>query len=194
VNVSAAGARTRGSFLKLAAAGAVTAAAASSGAQATPQLSAAQDERILQFALLLEQLKAAFYSDAVSQGRLTGQLAEFAKVVAAHERDHVAVLTHALGGRAKAAPRFRFGQETRDARAFTKAAIALEEAAVGTYNGQAANLRRPALALALKIVSVEGRHAAWIRAIAGSEPAPRASDPGEASAAVLRTLRKIGHG
>jgi rubrerythrin len=157
-------------------------------------LSAAQDERILQFALTIEELKAAFYREASAKGKLSGELRRFASVAASHEQDHVDALARALGRSTRPRRQFAFGDEITDPRRFTVAAIALEEAAVGAYNGQAANLRRPALALALKIVSVEGRHAAWIRSIAGREPVPRAADPGQEATTVLATLKRIQHG
>jgi hypothetical protein len=57
---------------------------------------------------------------------------------------------------------------------------------VAAYNGQGSNLRRRTLPAAASIVSVEARHAAWIRRlVAGpnydagrtSLPAPTAVDP-----------------
>src|SRR6266540_1406197 len=64
------------------------------------------------------------------------------------------------------------GNATRDPDAFTRTAIKLEDLAVAGYNGQATNLSRAALGAAATIVSVEARHAAWIRAIAGQVAAP----------------------
>jgi rubrerythrin len=171
----------------------VFARTSAASAASFPRLSAAQDREILQFALQVEQLKAAFYAEAAAKRKLTGELRQFAVVAAGHEQDHADALARALGRRAKKPPQFAFGNETTDAHAFTTAAIALEEAAVGIYNEEAANLRRPALALALEIVSVEGRHAAWIRSLAGDRPAPRAADPGQTSTAVLATLKRIHH-
>jgi hypothetical protein len=68
----------------------------------------------------------------------------------------------------------------------------LEDAGVAAYNGQAANLTRDVLGPAAEIVSVEGRHAAWIRDILGLEPAPRAADAGAESAAIVRELQASG--
>ena len=62
-------------------------------------------------------------------------------------------------------------------RAFTAAAVKLEDLAVATYNGQAVNLTPASLKAAARIVSVEARHAAWIRSIAGDVPATEATDP-----------------
>ena len=152
--------------------------------------SAAGDRDIFNFALLLEYLQASFYAEALAGGRLEGELKLFAEVVAAHEREHVRFLKRALGSRARPEPRFRFGQATREPRRFQSTAVALEDLAVAAYNGQAANLTRGGLAAAIKIVSVEGRHAAWIRDLAGQEPAPRAADPGADVAAVTAALRR----
>lgn len=187
--------RTRRGFFGLAGAGAALAVLGRApDALGATALSAAQDRRILQFALQVEQLKAAFYAEAAAKRKLTGELRQFAVVAARNEQDHADALARALGRRAKKPQQqFAFGDETTDAHAFTAAAIALEEAAVGIYNEEAANLRRPALALALEIVSVEGRHAAWIRSLAGDRPAPRAADPGQTSTAVLATLKRIQH-
>ena len=54
--------------------------------------------------------------------------------------------------------------------------MSLEEAGLGVYNGQAVNLTPQTLAAAARIVSVEARHAAWARALAGKDPAPVAVD------------------
>lgn len=151
--------------------------------------SASQDREILNFALLLEYLQAAFYADAVANGRLTGAVRSFAKVVAGHEHAHVAFLRKALGAHARPRPAFEFGRATRDQHAFLEAAVLLENTGVLAYNGQAANLTKPTLAAAAEIVSVEGRHAAWISDLAGQPPAPRAADVGSSAAEVLRTLQ-----
>jgi hypothetical protein len=42
------------------------------------------------------------------------------------------------------------------------------------------------------IVAVEARHAAWIRALAGRNPAPRAADPSTTARQVTRTLERNG--
>ncbi|MFN2627814.1 MAG: ferritin-like domain-containing protein [Gaiellaceae bacterium] len=184
----------RRGFLKLAAAGAAVGGTALFGAEsgrAASGPSAAQDREIFAFALSLEYLKAAFYDEAIAHNRLRGELRRFANVAGAHEREHVRVLKRALGRHARPQPSFRFGAATRDPDTFAARAIALEELAVAAYNGQAANLTKSGVAAALRIVSVEGRHAAWIRAIAGRPPAPRAADPGEGAAAVGATLKRI---
>ena len=153
--------------------------------------SPAQDAEILNFALLLEYIESAFFTEASVKGNLSGELLEFADTVRGHERAHVAFLRGALGDKARKQPTFDFGDATREPEAFTAAAVALQDLAVAAYNGQAANLTTGALEAAAKIVSVEARHAGWIRAIAGKNPAPKAvEDPMTAkqvTAAVNRT-------
>jgi rubrerythrin len=185
--------RTRRWFVRGAVGAAVTAGTATldwpGPAAAAP--SAAQDRRILTFALHLEYEMAAFYDAALRAGRLRGELRTFAEVAAAHEHEHVKALRDALGTHAPAAPHLSFGRNVVEPKRFTAAAIELEEAAVGAYNGQAANLTAAALAPALEIVSVDARHAAWIRAIADKPPAPRAADPARGAASVAATFRRI---
>ena len=154
--------------------------------------SQAQDQVIFNFALLLEYLQAAFYGEVLAHGRLTGEIRQFAEVVAGHERAHVDYLRRALGSRARAKPAFTFGDATRQERKFLDAAVLLENTGVAAYNGQAANLTKKSLAAAAEIVSVEGRHAAWISDLAGKPPAPHAADLGAPAAEVVRTLKQTG--
>src|SRR4051794_37737400 len=58
------------------------------------------DVAILYYALTLEYLEAAFYTEAEAMGALDGELALFARVVGAHERAHVKALKAALGRKA----------------------------------------------------------------------------------------------
>ena len=154
--------------------------------------SPAQDIRVLNLALLIEYVEAAFYAEARAKGVLSGELRDFVTVVGAHEQQHLSFLKKALGSKAREKPRLAFGKATTDPAAFVEAAVALEDTGVAAYNGQATNLTRAALALAAKIVSVEGRHAAWIRTIAGKPPAADATDPAMTEAQALAALRKTG--
>jgi rubrerythrin len=159
---------------------------------AVPAPSKALDEKIFDFALLLEYLQAAFYREAVQHGALRGEVRRFAEVVAEHEREHVEYLRKALGSKARKSPVFDFRDATRSEEKFLDAAVLLENIGVAAYNGQAAKLTKPALSAAVQIVSVEGRHAAWISDIAGRPPAPRAADPGETADQVTAALRATG--
>jgi hypothetical protein len=160
----------------------------SAGSAPSPSL----DRKIFQFALQLEYLQAAFYAAAVDAGSLRGEVLEFAEIVGGHEQEHVDFLKQALGSAAGATPSFDFGRATRSERAFLEAAVLLENTGVAAYNGQASNLTKESLAAAARIVSVEGRHAAWVSSIAGRDPAPRAADPGATAPAVAAILKRTG--
>ena len=154
--------------------------------------SPAQDVKVLNFALTLEYLEAEFYTQAVAGGALSGELLKFAKVVKAHEVAHVAFLKSALGAKAVKKPTFDFKGTTEDPAKFRATAIVLEDTGVAAYNGQGANVTKGILAAAASVVSVEARHAAWIRDIAGKNPAPAAFDAAKTSAQVLSAVKATG--
>jgi len=154
--------------------------------------SAAQDAKILNFALTLEYLEAEFYTQAEANGRLRGETAQFASVVGAHERAHVEFLQGALGSKAVKKPRFNFGDTVRNPQMFQKTALTLEDTGVAAYNGQAGNLTKETLAAAAMIVSVEARHAAWIRDILKTNPAPAAVDEGQSRQQILSAVNDTG--
>ena len=129
--------------------------------------SASQDAEILNFALLLEYLESEFYIEAVSKNTIGGETLAFAKVVRDHEVAHVEFLKNALGSKARSKPQFDFKDTTSDPDKFRATSIVLEDTGVAAYNGQGPRLTKPSLAVAGQIVSVEARHAAWIRRITG---------------------------
>jgi hypothetical protein len=166
---------TRGAFLRRAVVGSA-ALLATSAAPATAAVGS-RDTAILNYALTLEYVQDAFYSEVDRIGSLTGALAEQARVVGAHERAHVKALREVLGSRAVKRPRFDFRGATEDAERFRKTAVAFEDLAVAAYKGQAPLIQdRAYLVPALAIHSVEARHAAWIRRLAGITPAAEAFD------------------
>jgi rubrerythrin len=136
----------------------------SSGAGETAEFGKG-DIGILNYALTLEYLEAAFYNEATANNKkktfLKGaQEQAFLKRVTADENAHVAFLEKALGSKAVAAPKVDFGNTTASETAFIKTAVALENTGVGAYSGQALNIVSPAYAAAaLSIWSVEARHA-----------------------------------
>lgn len=154
--------------------------------------SKAQDAKILQPVLQLEYTQVAFYEQALKQAGLQGELRDFAQTALGHERQHLALIRSALGSAAGPKPAFAFGRKTKSPAAFREAAIELEDIAVAGYNGQAANLTKGTLAAAAEIVSVEARHAAWVRAIAGEVAAPDPVDKPMTAAQVASGLREIG--
>ncbi len=164
---------TRSDFFKKALAGGGALAAGGLVIGGLPSLaigkpSAKQDVAILNFALLLEYLESEFYVRAVDSGVLTQKLAAFATTVRDHELAHVKALKAALGKKAISKPEFDFKDTTSDPAKFAATSIVLEDTGVAAYNGQGTRLRRKTLPAAASIVSVEARHAAWIRYLAGS--------------------------
>jgi rubrerythrin len=166
---------TRAGFFRRAALGSAALLAAST----TPASAAIgkRDEAILNYALTLEYVQDSFYSEVERLGTLSGALEKQAKTVAAHERAHVKAFREVLGSRAVKRPRFDFRGATEDADSFRKTAVAFEDLAVAAYKGQAPLIQsRAYLVPALAIHSVEARHAAWIRRLAGEVPAADAFD------------------
>lgn len=154
--------------------------------------SQAQDVEVFNFALVLEYLQAAFYSQAARSGVLEGELREFVDVVREHEQRHVDYLRSALGDEARESPTFSFGDALRDAETFAATAVALEDLGVAAYNGQATNLTRRRIADAAKILSVDARHAAWIRSIVGKTPASQPTDRALTGKQVSARLNQLG--
>jgi len=187
--------RSRASFLRGATLGGGLAAAgvvlASRPERAGSAPSAERDAEILTFVLQVERLQAAFYGEAFDNGRIVGEPRELARVVGDHERAHVRFIERRLG-RAPRPPRFDFGRATTDPAAFFEAGRRIEDIGVRAYNAQAPNLTDAALRVAARIVSVEARHAAWIRDLAGVDPAPDAAEPALSTEQVQAELRDTG--
>jgi Ferritin-like domain len=193
---------TRASFLRKAGigVGAVAGSGAVLGALPSVALGAGipkSDIAILKFALTLEYLEAAFYAEAVSKGKFSGETGNFAQKVAAHEAAHVAFLKSALGRKAVAKPKFNFKGTTTDKAKFEATAQVLEDTGVAAYLGQAGNIKnKKILSAAASILPVEARHAAWIRDIRGRGntpvPAPAAFEAGKTKAQILAAVKGTG--
>jgi hypothetical protein len=148
-----------------------------------------QDVAVLNFVLAFEELQADFYARALRGLALRGEWLQYAQIVAAHERAHVAFLRRGLGDAARPAPRFELARVPASVDEFQRLAITFEDVGVALYNGQAGNLTAGPLAAAARIMPVEGRHAAWARDLAGEEPAPVAADvPADAAQVRVRLL------
>jgi len=178
---------TRATFLRRA----VLGGAVLLGAGAAPAGAADgdRDEAILNFALTLEYIQEAFYGEAERLGVLNGGVAEQARVVGAHERAHVKAFREVLGARAVKRSRFDFRGATENADRFRRTAVAFEDLAVAAYKSQAPLIERRAyLVPALAIHTVEARHAAWIRRLAGFTPAPDAFDEPRSKESTLKVV------
>jgi hypothetical protein len=186
---------TRGELLGTAVAGAGLFVATGLAGRVGPAVSApsaAQDETILNFVLQIEDLQAAYYAAVLDAGRVVGEPRQFARIVGEHERAHAAFLRSALGSRARRPPRFEFGEAASDPGRFLEVARDLEDLGVAAYDAGAPNLTPASLAAAGRIVSVEARHAAWIRDIAGTLPAPTATEPTKGPDEVTAAIRATG--
>jgi rubrerythrin len=167
---------TRAGFI-VAAGAAVAGVAAARADDAHAAGIPASDQDVLNYALVLEYLQAAFYTEAEQAKALTGRTAKAAKVVGAVERAHVKAFRDLLGSKAVGRPHFDFQGVTESNDAFLKTAVAFEDLAVAAYKGQARRIRsRAVLTSALGIHTVEARHAAWMRYLNGNTPASDAFD------------------
>jgi hypothetical protein len=135
------------------------------------------DVGILNYALTLEYLEAAFYNGATAANlALSPQAAAFLKVVTRDENAHVAFLKKALGHKAVSTPSFDFAGTNTNVEKFMATAYVLENTGVHAYLGQVTNIKNPAYATAAgTILTIEARHAAVIGLLneaAGNDIAP----------------------
>jgi hypothetical protein len=184
---------TRAGFLKKAGlgAGAVLGGGALMGA--LPGIAsagvAASDVAILNYALTLEYLEAAFYAEALSMGKISDKnVLAFAQVVAKHEALHVSFLKGALGSAAVKKPKFDFKGTTADQAKFMATAQVLEDTGVAAYLGQVGLIKSKKILGA----AVEARHAGWIRNLNGVAGAPQAFEAPKTKAAVLAAVKATG--
>ncbi len=135
----------------------------------------ADDEGILNFALLLEELEAAFYVAAASSGQISdSKELEYIRVFGAQEATHATFLRNVLGDQVVfEAADLNFNSAglsafLRDRETILNTAVTLEDLGVHAYNGAGPSLTNPTYILAAgSIVSVEARHASGVRALLG---------------------------
>ncbi len=142
--------------------------------------STALDVTILQYALTLEYLGAAFYESALEHAHLSGDAHEVALAFRGHERAHVKFVQKtlkSLGAAPHASQTFDFGSATSSRTAFLKTSAIIEETCVETLNGAGPLVTKPVLIGASELVSVEARQASWVRAILGEDAAPFTFNP-----------------
>lgn len=139
------------------------------------------DRQIVRRLLLLEHLQEAFYTEAERIGALTGAGAAAVEILGGVERAHVAALRQLAGSAAPKRPRFDFRGTTEADATFARTAVSLEELTVAGTTAQLARVRSAeVLQAVVEIHTVEARHAAWMRSVAGMPPAPDAFDaPGD---------------
>jgi hypothetical protein len=169
---------TRAGFLRTAALG--SAAMLSALSAPAPAEAKVTDVHVLNFGLRFERLQATFYTQADEMGtiaRMSKAQEEWARTLGAHERAHVRIIKKVLGRQAGKAPFFDFGKANETTDAFTRTAVAMEDLTVALLTGISPHLHDKQLTAALfGLLTVEARHAAWARHIAGATPAPAAFD------------------
>jgi hypothetical protein len=132
------------------------------------------DVGILNYALTLEYLEAAFYADVVKSGLFKGADLETIRSFGRDEAEHVKALKAAVKGMgAKPAPEPKAEFPLEDAKSVLELAGTVENLGAAAYLGQAPNIKSPeVLASALAIHSVEGRHAAALNTLLGDSITP----------------------
>jgi rubrerythrin len=149
------------------------------------------DVDILNFALTLEYLEAAFYEEALSKAGLSGDAKKLASEIGDHEKQHVDALTGAIkkaGGKPVKAPTVAF--PLSDQASFLKLAQTFEDTGVSAYDGAAPMISSPdILSAAGAIAQVEARHAAAIRSLRGQSPTRGAFEPTLKKGQVLKAVK-----
>jgi len=129
----------------------------------------------LQLALTLEYLEDEFYDMGLAaDGLIPAADRDVIAQISKHEQAHVTLLKNALAGDAPAKPTFDFTVRGAfptftDYQTFLAVAQAFEDTGVRAYKGQAGNLitNKGLLTTALRIHSVEAKHASQIRRMRG---------------------------
>ena len=157
----------------------------------TAQQKFTNDIDVLNYALTLEHLEAAFYRMAgdfdFGTDPYGNSINEYLMMVGEHEAAHVATLTDVitqLGGEPVAEAMYDFG--VTDATSFLTTAAVLENIGVAAYDGAGAFIQDPDLLTAAgSIVAVEARHAAYLNLVTGESPFPAAVETPMTPADVL---------
>jgi hypothetical protein len=168
--------------------GALVAALALPGTASGGLAKTKRDIAIVRFDVVLEYLQSALYVEAQRLGALKPETLAWARVVGAHELAHAEALKRMLD-RPPKRPSFNFRDVTRREASFVKTAVAFEDLTAAVLKWQALRLdSRQILAAAATLHSVETRHAAWIRRIAGERPSQTAFDEPAAQRSMERLI------
>lgn len=132
------------------------------------------DLAIVNYALTLEYLEAAFYKQVIASGQIKDKaVVEIAKKFGETEQEHVDALKATavkLGGKPVASPKTAFEATIKKGpKTILATAATVENLGAAAYLGQAGNIKnKEVLAAALAIHSVEARHAAALNSLIGA--------------------------
>ncbi len=131
------------------------------------------DLGIVNYALTLEYLEAAFYDDVANSGLFSGKEQALIEELLSNENEHVAALEATAKKLGDPAPKPETKFDLADADTVLKTAAEVENLGAAAYLGQAAAIEDAAiLAAALSIHTVEGRHAAALNNLLGETITP----------------------
>ncbi len=131
----------------------------------------ASDVDVLNYALTLEYLEAAFYQQGNAAGLLSGKEATLVAKIQSDEETHVTAITaviKSLGGTPVAKPGVQFGASFDSRESYLTTSHVFENVGVGAYLGAAGYIKdKTILQAAAGIFGVEARHAAVVGNLLG---------------------------
>ena len=162
-------------------------------AEPPPAAGKTDDVALLNYDLTMEYLQSSFYTVAERLGTVRSMRrdrAYWARIVGAHERGHVKILSKVLGTKAVKSPFFNFGSVVENGDELMKTGVAFEDLTVALLTGQAGRFKNPELVSALfSLLTTEARHAAWARRLVGAQPVRRSFDDVKSMREVTRIVR-----
>jgi rubrerythrin len=161
------------------------------------------DVTLLNYALSLENLEAAFYVQGLAQFSsvdfgnsvfiqnfgtvIGGDVYAYLSLIRDHEEQHVRTLQSvitSLGGTPIKPCNYNFGYKTADQ--FISVAATLENTGVMAYDGALSQISSATLkTAAATIATVEARHASYLNLLNGVSPFPASFDTAATSTAIL---------
>ena len=155
------------------------------------------DVEVLNYALTLEHLEAAFYKQVVASGKLTGKNLAVLTIVRDDEAAHVQAISQGLSQagatpvKPRASDNFAALGDLNAEAGILKVAALLEATGVAAYNGAAREItNKTILGVAGSIVAVEARHTGQLNALVdpNANPVPNAFEKATPPADILKVV------
>jgi len=169
--------------------------------QTNAQLAASNDLTVLNYALTLEHLEAAFYDQGLARynssqfaaAGYNGTVYTYLQMIQSHETSHVSFLTNAINtassGSAVPACLYNFTAAFASPASFLATAAVLENTGQTAYDGAVNGLTNADYArVAAQIATVEARHAAWLNNLTNTSPFPAAFDTANLPSAIATAI------